>query len=52
LPFVQNGPQGFRVFGVTGAYNGEPQLWYVKKEKLYKQAITELDAMKRRSRYQ
>jgi hypothetical protein len=52
LPFVQNGPQGFRVFGVTGAYNGEPQLWHVKKEKLYKQAITELDAMKRRSRYQ
>src|SRR4029077_10422595 len=24
LPFAQNGPQGFRFFGITGAYNNEP----------------------------
>lgn len=51
LPFVNNGPQGFRVFGVTGAFDAEPQLWHVKKEKLFKQAITELDSIKRRARY-
>lgn len=51
LPFVNNGPQGFRLFGVTGAYNGDPQLFNVKREKLYRKAIAELDAMKRRSRY-
>lgn len=27
LPFVQNGPQGFRLFGVTGSWEGDPQIF-------------------------
>lgn len=37
LPFVQNGPPGFRTFGVAGCYDGDPQMWHVSdktKEKI------------------
>jgi DNA polymerase III subunit alpha len=52
LPFLQNGPQGFRFFGITGAFNEDPQIWHLppKKDKLYKTAITELDRQKRYAR--
>lgn len=52
LPFKQNGPPGFRFFGITGAFNNDPQIWYLKssKEDKYKLAISELDRMKRASR--
>jgi DNA polymerase-3 subunit alpha len=49
LPFVQNGPQGFRLFGITGSYNDDPQIWEVPKK--YKLAISELDRRKRQARY-
>ena len=54
LPFVQNGPQGFRFFGITGSYNGDPQIWHLPddKEKNFKLAIAELDRLKRREREQ
>lgn len=54
LPFVNNGPSGFRLFGVTGAYHGDPQIWLPvpdKKLKTYKTAVTELDRLKRQERY-
>jgi DNA polymerase-3 subunit alpha len=53
LPFVQNGPQGFRLFGITGAYEGDPQMFHFPegKEKKYKRAVAELDRMKRARRY-
>jgi DNA polymerase-3 subunit alpha len=52
LPFVQNGLQGFRFFGITGAYNNEPQIFHLPedKEEKFKRAIAALDSMKRRSR--
>lgn len=54
LPFVNNGPSGFRLFGVTGAYNGDPQMWLPVSEKklqTYKTAVVELDRLKRQTRY-
>lgn len=49
LPFVNNGPQGFRFFGITGSYNGEPQIWNLgKKEEKYKKALAEYAKSKRR----
>lgn len=53
LPFIQNGPQGFRLFGITGSYEGDPQMFHLPegKEKKYKKAVAELDRMKRMSRY-
>lgn len=52
LPFVQNGLQGFRFFGITGTYNNDPQIFHLpkKKEAKYKRAIIALDQMKRSSR--
>jgi DNA polymerase III subunit alpha len=52
LPFIQNGLTGFRFFGITGAYNQDPQIWHLpkKKEKKFKRGIVALDEMKRRSR--
>jgi DNA polymerase-3 subunit alpha len=52
LPFIQNGLQAFRFFGITGTYNNDPQIFHLPedKEKKFKQAIVELDRMKRRSR--
>lgn len=49
LPFLQNGPQGFRFFGITGSYNGDPQMWEVPKK--YLAAVAELDRQKRNARY-
>lgn len=53
LPFVNNGPQGFRMFGITGAFNSEPQMFGLpaKKDKKYKLAVSELDKQKRQARY-
>jgi len=52
LPFVQNGPQGFRMFGITGAFDGDPQMWHLPedREMKYKKAVAQLDQSKRRSR--
>jgi DNA polymerase III subunit alpha len=52
LPFLQNGPQGFRMFGVTGAFDDDPQMWHLPsdKELKYKNAVAKLDQVKRRSR--
>jgi DNA polymerase-3 subunit alpha len=47
-PFMSDGPQGFRFFGITGAYNVDPQVWEITNRQ--KKAIVELDRMKRRSR--
>jgi len=27
MPFVMNGPQAFRVFGITGSFQGDPQIY-------------------------
>jgi len=52
LPFIQNGLTGFRFFGITGAYNDDPQIWHLpaKKEAKYKRGISALDKMKRMGR--
>ncbi len=52
LPFIQNGLTGFRFFGITGAYNDDPQIWHLppKKEGKYKRGISALDKMKRSGR--
>lgn len=49
LPFKQGEPSGFRFFGITGSYEGDPQMWYVSKN--FKKAVAELAALKRRNRY-
>jgi len=42
MPFLSIGPQGFRLFGVTGSYNGDPQLFGVQKKHLrYVKALQE-----------
>jgi hypothetical protein len=50
MPFVQNGPQGFRVFGVTGAYNNDPQIWNTRNDTKNKLRISGLNEAKRRTR--
>jgi DNA polymerase III subunit alpha len=52
LPFIQNGLTGFRFFGLTGSYNGDPQIFHLpqKHERTYKLAIAELDRQKRVNR--
>lgn len=32
MPFLTDGPQGFRFFGIAGAYKGEPQVWNMPEE--------------------
>jgi DNA polymerase-3 subunit alpha len=49
LPFVQNGPPGFRFFGVSGTYDGEPQCWHVQEIQV--KAILEIERQKRIERY-
>lgn len=53
LPFMQNGPEGFRFFGITGTFNADPQIWHLPKqnEKKFKKALVALHEMKRRERY-
>jgi DNA polymerase-3 subunit alpha len=53
LPFKSDGPQGFRFFGLTGSFEGDPQIFRLPdaQEEKYKQAISELDRMKRIARY-
>jgi DNA polymerase-3 subunit alpha len=52
LPFIQNSLTGFRFFGITGSFNGDPQIFHLpsKTEKKFKQAIVENDRMKRFAR--
>lgn len=49
MPFLQGQPNGFRLFGLSGSYNGDPQIWHVKEK--FKKAIAALDQQKRRNRY-
>jgi DNA polymerase-3 subunit alpha len=53
LPFKSTGPQGFRFFGITGAFNNDPQIWHLPphKEEKFKKAIATLDQVKRRGKY-
>jgi hypothetical protein len=45
-PFLTDGPQGFRFFGVTGAgYHNDPQIFHVKDK--YKWAVNELEKQRR-----
>lgn len=48
-PFDNDGPLGFRFFDVTGAFEGEPQVWSDKDEKLTK-AFNVLHKRKRNAR--
>lgn len=48
-PFASDRPQGFRFFGISGAYNGDPQIWEIPDKQ--KKAIAELDRQKRRKSY-
>jgi DNA polymerase III subunit alpha len=45
-PFASDGPLGFRFFGISGAYNDDPQVWGITKRQA--KAISELDKQKRR----
>jgi len=50
-PFLDDGPQGFRYWGITGAaYHREPQMWHVDEEHL--PVFTELARMSNRERRQ
>jgi DNA polymerase-3 subunit alpha len=49
-PFLTDGPQGFRFFGITGAYVGEPQMFGDIPNK-YFLAVAELAKQKRRAAY-
>lgn len=48
-PFGIEGPQGFRLFGISGCYSGDAQMWGVPDK--YKKAVAELDRQKRRAKY-
>ena len=52
LPFKQNGPPGFRFYGITGSYRDDPQIWRLrsKNEAKFKKAISALAQMKRRAK--
>jgi DNA polymerase-3 subunit alpha len=44
-PFLADGPQGFRFYGVTGArFHNDPQIWGVTKK--FRAAINELERMR------
>jgi DNA polymerase III subunit alpha len=47
-PFTHERPIGFRFFGITGAYNSDPQIWGISGRK--KKAIVALDQQKRSKR--
>lgn len=49
LPFMSGHPQGFRFFGISGAYNGDPQMWHVPEK--YKKTVYALNEEKRRMKY-
>jgi DNA polymerase-3 subunit alpha len=49
-PFLTDGPQGFRLFGITGTFKGEPQAWLLDDSKQFHLVATELNKMKRRER--
>ncbi len=46
LPFVMNGPQGFRLFGITGTYENDPQIFPPGKDDV--QFVTAARSLKRR----
>ena len=48
MPFLQGQPNGFRLFGISGSYNNDPQIWHVSDK--FKKAIAALDQLKRRNR--
>jgi DNA polymerase-3 subunit alpha len=49
-PFLTDGPQGFRMFGISGTFNSEPQAWHVKKTKEFNLVANELHKLKRYAR--
>lgn len=50
-PFLNDGPLGFRFYGISGAdFNGEPQVWGDAATSKAKVALIELHSMKRRMR--
>jgi DNA polymerase-3 subunit alpha len=52
MPMVQDGPQGFRVYGVTGAFRGDPQLFRGVGREISDEAVavvSQLSTMRRRS---
>jgi len=50
LPFIQNSLTGFRFFGITGSFNGDPQIFHIENEAKWKKAIVENDRLKRINR--
>jgi DNA polymerase-3 subunit alpha len=49
-PFTQDRPQGFRFFGISGAYDNDPQIWEISNKG--KLVVIELEREKRRRRYE
>jgi DNA polymerase III subunit alpha len=47
-PFLTDGPQGFRFWGISGAGINQPQMWNVEKPE-YKAVFSELNRQKRRA---
>lgn len=48
MPFLTDGPQGFRFFGVTGVFKGEPQIWNMPEKA--KDVIMEANRLQRAGR--
>jgi hypothetical protein len=49
-PFLTDGPQGFRLFGVAGSRHKEPQIWHYSDKRTLA-ALVELDRQKQQSKY-
>jgi len=47
-PFLTDGPQGFRFWGITGSFNGDPQGWHLPKPEKFKIICTEIFKMRKR----
>lgn len=46
MPFLTDGPQGFRFFGVTGEFQKEPQMWHVSEKE--KEVVIQASNMRRK----
>ena len=47
-PFLTDGPQGFRLFGISGTFHGEPQGWHLKEPKQFRAVANAVSQLKRR----
>lgn len=50
MPFLTDGPQGFRFFGITGTWQNEPQVWPEIAQKRWSKVIIAANNLRRTER--